>query len=205
MGASMAISRKELKAAARQQIKGNVATFFGLSVIFALINMISGTLVFGPLVLMGPLALGFAMFILEVVRTRDGKFETGFKGFKQFGAAFVASLLMCFFILLWSLLLFVPAIIADLRYSMTYFIIADNPGISGMAAIKKSKEMMKGHKWELFMLRLSFFWWILLIFITFGLAAIYVAPYMHATTANYYEKLKSERSAQPAPATPEGN
>ena len=205
MGASMAISRKELKASARQQIKGNVATFFGLSVIFALINMISGTLVFGPLVLMGPLALGSTMFILEVVRTRDGKFETGFKGFKQFGTAFVASLLMCFFILLWSLLLFVPAIIADLRYSMTYFIIADNPGISGMAAIKKSKEMMRGHKWELFVLRLSFFWWILLISITFGLAAIYVAPYMHATTANYYEKLKSERSAQPAPATPEGN
>lgn len=201
----MAISRKELKAAARQQIKGNVATFFGLSVILALISMVSGILVFGPLVLMGPLALGSTMFILEVVRTKDGKFETGFKGFKQFGSAFVASLLMNIFILLWSLLLFVPALIADLRYSMTYFIIADNPGISGMAAIKKSKEMMKGHKWELFVLRLSFFWWLLLVSITFGLAAIYVVPYMHATTANYYEKLKSECAAQPVPAAPEGN
>ena len=198
----MAINRKELKASARQQIKGNIATFFGLWVIFAIINMVSGILVVGPLVLMGPLALGFAMFILEVVRTRDGKFETGFKGFKHFGSAFVASLLMGIFILLWSLLLIVPGIIADLRYSMTYFIIADNPGISGMAAIKKSKEMMRGHKWELFVLGLSFFWWILLIVITFGLAAIYVVPYMHATTANYYEKLKSECAAQPAP---EGN
>ena len=135
----MAINRKELKASARQQIKGNIATFFGLRVIFAIINMVSGILVVGPLVLMGPLALGFAMFILEVVRTRDGKFETGFKGFKQFGSAFVASLLMGIFILLWSLLLIVPGIIADLRYSMTYFIIADNPGISGMAAIKNPR------------------------------------------------------------------
>ena len=65
--------------------------------------------------------------------------------------------------------------------------------------------MMRGHKWELFVLGLSFFWWILLIVITFGLAAIYVVPYMHTTTANYYEKLKSECAEQTTPAAPEGN
>ncbi len=54
---------------------------------------------------------------------------------------------------------------------------------------------MKGHKWELFVLLFSFFWWYLLCFITFGLALIYVTPYVEATVINFYEKLKEEKSA----------
>ena len=79
---------------------------------------------------------------------------------------------------------------------MTFYIIEDNPSISGSEAIKKSKEMMKGHKWELFVLLFSFFWWYLLCGITFGLAAIYVLPYINATMVNYYEKLKEENSTK---------
>ena len=73
---------------------------------------------------------------------------------------------------------------------MTFYIIADNPSISGSEAIKKSKEMMKGHKWELFVLLFSFFWWYVLGVITFGLAYIYVIPYAEATVINFYEKIK---------------
>ena len=55
--------------------------------------------------------------------------------------------------------------------------------------------MMQGHKWELFILLLSFFWWYILCIITFGIAVIYVSPYVNATLVNYYEKLKgSERT-----------
>ena len=191
----MYINRKELKAAAKAQIKGNVGTFFGLSIVLGLILSVSAITFVGPFVLLGPLALGLSMFAIEVVRTNKGNFGTGFNGFKQFGAAFVAALLMTLFTSLWALLFVFPAYIAIFRYSMTFFIIADEPELSGAAAIKKSKEMMKGHKWELFVLLFSFFWWYILGIITFGLAYIYIIPYIEATVVNFYEKIKIENVA----------
>ena len=192
----MSINRSELKTLAKEQIKGNVWTFFGLSLILGIILSVSSITFVGPLILEGPLQLGLTLFMIEVVRTKKGQFNTGFKGFNQFGTSFVATLLMAIFICLWSLLFVLPGIIACFRYALTYYIIADNPEMSGSEAIKKSKEMMKGHKWELFVLLFSFFWWYLLCGITFGLAAIYVLPYINATMVNYYEKLKEENSTK---------
>lgn len=80
----MYINRKELKTAARAQIKGNVGTFFGLSLVLGIILSVSAITFVGPFILLGPLYLGLSMFSIEVVRTSNGKFETGFKGFKQF-------------------------------------------------------------------------------------------------------------------------
>jgi uncharacterized membrane protein len=192
----MVIDRGELKENAKKQIKGNIGTYFGLSIVVMLIISGSGFTVVGPLLLNGAFSLGLTMFTLEIVRTQKGNFNTGFKGFKQFGSSFVATLLMGIFICLWSILLVIPGIIACFRYAMTYFILADNPEISGSEAIKKSKEMMIGHKSELFVLFLSFFWWFILCIITFGLAAIYVSPYVSATVANFYERIKSESTVK---------
>ncbi len=188
----MAFNRAELKSAAREQIKGNIWLYFGLSIVLTLILSAVSFTGIGALLLAGPIELGCAMFMLEVVRTKKGNFSTGFKGFNQFGASFVATLLISIFVTLWTLLLVVPGIIAAFRYSMTFYILADNPEMSGYDAMKKSKEMMIGHKWELFVLGLSFIGWILLVSITFGIAAIYVQPYMEATVVNFYEKLKAE-------------
>lgn len=196
----MTINRSELKQAAKEQIKGNIGTYLGLSIVVSLIISVSSVVVIGPLLLAGALNLGLTMFILQVVRTKKGDFNTGFMGFKQFGSSFVATLLMGIFICLWSILLYIPGIVAAFRYSMTYFILADNPEMSGSEAISKSKEMMKGHKWELFVLLLSFFWWYVLCAITGGIAAIYVSPYISATVANFYEQLKKESA--PAAAEP---
>jgi uncharacterized membrane protein len=50
--------------------------------------------------------------------------------------------------------------------------------------------MMDGHKMEAFVLLLSFILWFFLIGITFGIAAIYVVPYLNATMVNFYNKIK---------------
>ena len=186
-------NRKEMKIAAKKQLNGNTGVYFGLSIIVGLILSALALTFVGSFVLMGPFQLGFAMFFLEVVREGRGNLETGFKGFKQFGTAFVAFLLVFIFTSLWSLLFIIPGIIAQCRYAMTFFILADNPTISASDAMKKSKEMMDGHKLELFFLELSFFWWYILGIITFGLAMIYVAPYVETTIAIYYERLKAEQ------------
>jgi uncharacterized membrane protein len=48
---------------------------------------------------------------------------------------------------------------------------------------------MQGHRWRLFVLCLSFFWWFLLVTVTAGIALIYVGPYMSATLAGFYQDL----------------
>ena len=73
---------------------------------------------------------------------------------------------------------------------MAFFILADNPELSAREALKKSEEMMKGHKMDLFVLDLSFIGWLFLVAITFGVASIYIAPYYGATQANFYKNLK---------------
>ena len=55
--------------------------------------------------------------------------------------------------------------------------------------------MMDGHKWQLFCLHFSFIGWILLSILTCGILFLFVAPYMQAANAEFYEKLKNDELA----------
>ena len=63
--------------------------------------------------------------------------------------------------------------------------------MSPMECIKESKRIMKGRKMDLFVLQLSFIGWILLVCVTFGIAAIYVYPYMQLAETNFYHRIKA--------------
>ncbi|MDR3540439.1 MAG: DUF975 family protein [Desulfosporosinus sp.] len=141
-------------------------------------------------ILGGPVALGAAGYFLKLMRNQGPIIEDLFSGFKFFVKAFVLNLLIIIFTLLWSVLLIIPGIIASLRYSMAYFIMSDNPQLSAFEALKQSKLMMVGHKWELFVLWLSFLGWFLLGVITLGIALLWVDPYYNTTIANFYQDLK---------------
>lgn len=73
---------------------------------------------------------------------------------------------------------------------MSMYILAENKGKAALECINESKSMTNGHKMELFVLGLSFIGWALLGCITFGIAFIWVMPYMNATYANAYNSLK---------------
>jgi len=145
-----------------------------------------------PLVLIigGPFALGISIFSLAISRGEDARIEQLFKGFNNFGTSLGAYLLMMLFVLLWTLLLIIPGIIAGLSYSMTFFIIADDNTIGSMEAIDKSKNMMMGYKWKLFRLYLRFFGWGLLCILTLGIGFLWLMPYMQVTMAKFYEDVK---------------
>lgn len=104
-------------------------------------------------------------------------------------------LMMFIFTVLWLFVFIVPGIIATYRYSQAVFILAENPEKGILQCIRESKEMMIGHKFEYFVLELSFILWFLLLFATFGLASIYVNPYVTVTKANYYNALKPKAAA----------
>tara|TARA_B110000971_G_scaffold65848_1_gene67443 strand:- start:192 stop:809 length:618 start_codon:yes stop_codon:yes gene_type:complete len=155
----------------------------GVSEVFPLAGLIS-------LILSGPIALGISIFSLNIAGDNDLKAEQLFEGFKNFGTSVVAYLLMVIFILLWSILLIIPGIIAALSYSMTFFIIAEDSSIDAVEALKKSKEMMDGHKWKYFCLSLRFIGWALICILTLGIGFLWLLPYIQVTNVKFYEDIK---------------
>ena len=75
---------------------------------------------------------------------------------------------------------------------MTPFILVDNPELSANEAINLSKKMMKGHKFDLFWLELSFIGWILLGLLTLGIGYFWLMPYMYTSIAGFYQDVKAD-------------
>jgi uncharacterized membrane protein len=190
---------RELMAQARACLAGK----WGLSVAVVLVvNLISGGLGFIPcagpiinLVIAGPLQLGVVLFFLGIARQADVEFGLAFNGFKHFGTAFLAMILVTIFTLLWMLLLIIPGIIASFRYALTFFVLADNPEMSAMEAINQSKELMKGNKWKLFCLGCRFIGWILLGMLTCGIGLLWVLPYLQTSMSRFYDDVRGAQSA----------
>lgn len=147
------------------------------------------------LVIMSPLRISHNYAYLEAAKDQKPGFSMLGYGYKNCWVdSILLNLLTLVFTFLWSLLFFIPGIIKTYSYSMSTYIMAENPNVGALEAITKSKEMMKGHKFELFILDLSFIFWYLLIPITFGFASIYIAPYVNATRTNFYLKLKEAKA-----------
>ncbi|MDE5549458.1 MAG: DUF975 family protein [Clostridia bacterium] len=144
------------------------------------------------ILLSGPLELGMNKVSLNVVRGEKVEVATVFDGFKDFSRAIVLQITNEIFIALWSLLFVIPGIIKTYSYSMSYFILLDNPEMSANDARKKSMEMMKGNKWRLFCLQFSYIGWILLSALTLGILELWVMPSMRTATAFFYQSLLPE-------------
>lgn len=152
---------------------------------------ISGLALLLTLFFCSPISYSLSHAYLSLIEGKKVKFSMLAIGYTEaWGKSILLSFLIWIFTLLWSLLFVIPGIIKAYSYRMAFFILVDNPELSANEALQKSKEMMKGHKLDLFVLDLSFIWWFLLVAITFGVASIYVAPYIGATQANFYKSLK---------------
>jgi uncharacterized membrane protein len=152
----------------------------------------------------GPLLVGLSKYFLRLFRREPVDFAQLFDGFSSLASPCIAWFLSSLFIFLWSLLLIVPGIIAALSYSMTYFIIADNPGIDGMEAMRKSREMMQGNKGKLFCLGCRFIGWFLLCILTLGIGFLWLGPYWVTSKAAFYQDLPAKPEAAASGAVPAG-
>lgn len=174
-----------------------------LALIALLVALIEGGLAglsiigVGAIVLLlvtGPLMLGTTIISLKVMRGHFVSIGDMFLGFKNFGNAFLLALLNEIFVFLWSLLLIVPGIIKAYAYRMSFYILADNPDMDPNTARIRSIEMMKGNKWRLFCLDLSFIGWLILCMLTFGILSFWVQPYMQCASAAFYQDLIREQN-----------
>ena len=96
-------------------------------------------------------------------------------------------------VLLWTLLLIIPGIIMTFAYAMTPYILEEHPEIGAWDASTRSREMMKGHKFDLFWLYLSFIGWAILGILTFGIGYLWLSPYVSCSEIGFYNDLKAEQ------------
>ena len=198
------MSRAQLKEQAKKQLGGNIFSrqWLYFVLVYVIVSVILGVcsglswLVIGAIALLavsGPLA--YAITTISAKLAKGGKeviINDTFSGFTdgRFGQTFLLGLMESIFICLWSLLFVIPGIIKTYAYSMAFFIYNDDNSKSWSQCLKESQELTKGHKWELFVLDLSFIGWYIVGSFIFGIGTLWVTPYHQATKAQYYESLK---------------
>ena len=194
MGTISTTPNAELMTQARESLKGKWGLAVGAFVVVLLLSCVQFIPKVGQLIMLvvtGPLSVGFATFSIALARGEHAEVAQVVSGFNKFGISVGAYILMVIFILLWSLLLIIPGIIAALSYSMTYYIIADEDLTDPLEALRKSKAMMQGNKWKLFCLGLRFFGWMLLCILTLGIGYLWLAPYMTISYVKFYDDIKN--------------
>ncbi len=156
-----------------------VSTAFGVLTVWGIAALIIGSVV----------ELGTCAFHTRLNLGQRPPFSSLFERFDIFLKALGLRLFMLLFILLWSLLLFVPGIVAAYRYSMAPYLMAEYPDMGIIEAVNRSKELTDGNKGRLFCLDLSFIGWWLLSALTVGILGLWIAPYMLTARAAFYLEL----------------
>ena len=139
--------RRELKTAAKGQIKGNIGILVLCYIVAALI---AGTGIGGLFI--PAIMVGFWMMFIGMMKGIAPTFGDMFKAANLFGRALWLMIIMNFFIMLWTMLLIVPGIIKQISYSMAPFILAERPELTARQALNESKRLMNGYKMKLFVL-----------------------------------------------------
>ncbi|MBQ9474057.1 MAG: DUF975 family protein [Bacteroidales bacterium] len=183
-----------LRATARKRLDGNWFYAALTTLVYYLVGCATGCIPFAGLLVTLPLSFGFNLTFLKLRRGELDNEEMPvvmFDVFHKYGRYLGTGLLRAVYILLWTMLLIVPGIIMSYAYAMTPYIAHDNPELSADECIDYSQQMMKGHKWQLFCLDLSFIGWAFLCIFTMGIGLLWLVPYIQSSHAEFYENLKS--------------
>ena len=193
------MDRAALKQQAKDRLRGNWGWAIGLSLLGGIMTEIVSYFTLGILGMM--LTAGISFTYLAFMDTGDrgsGVFNNIFSGFTNGRAlaVFLTNLLGGIFTMLWTLLLVIPGVIKSFSYSQANYIIKDMAAsgreIGATDAITASRMLMRGHKFEYFVLQLSFLGWAILATLTFGIGYLWLVPYMQATNAAYYRTIAGD-------------
>lgn len=196
------ISRAEVKQEAKSALKGHWGWAVGLSLLSTIFVGLISYVTLGLIGMVVAVGVQFSFLRLIDKHETQGVMDGIFSGFTEdrFVAVFLTQLLSGIFVGLWTLLLIVPGIIKGYAYSQATYIVKDMKATGRdmhvTEAITASRELMNGHKWEFFVLQLSFLGWGILAAIPFGLGFLWLTPYMQTTYAAYYRQLAGDKFLQ---------
>lgn len=163
---------------------GTIATLNGLSSLASIFLLV-------------PLGYGLSNALLSLLRNteeRPSLMNDMLAFFKNDYSRSLPALLLAYLfeVLLGCITLGIGTIILTYCYAMVPYLVRDYPEIGAREALRISKDMMNGHKWDLFMLHLSFIGWFFVGCITFGIGFLWISPYINMAQAAFYEDLKAE-------------
>jgi uncharacterized membrane protein len=193
------MSRKELKAAAKQLMGQNYWPLLGAILVAGEILAAASYAGAVGAVFVAPVSMGLLCYIVSMAQGQRAAFSTlfseGFRG--EYYLRRVGGIAwMYLFSFLWSLLFFIPGIVKSYSYALTPYLLATHPEIGAKQALKVSMKLMNGKKGELFVLDLSFLGWILLSGLTCGvLSVFYVSPYQTTTKTLWMRQLVAQAEA----------
>lgn len=151
-----------------------------------------------------PIEVGMYNAFLMLLKTGDDRITNNMFhiGFGSNYIHIVAGMVLVAIIELVGFILFIiPGLIWTFAYAMTPYILVENPEMSVTEALKTSRLMMKGHKFDLFYLYLSFIGWAVLSIITLGIGFIWLIPYMETAQASFWEDIKSQYGMAAVPGS----
>ncbi len=214
------MERAELKKWAKEKIKGHIWEILIPIIVAGILSSLTigqkvtfdeGTLHFDGGVSLGLffyfVQVGLALFMVKFVNGEKGEFKDLFYYTKDYVRIFLTGLLETIFVFLWTLLLIVPGIIKGFAYSLVTLLLADEKYIDlgSRDILKKSEEMMRGHKMELFVFELSYIGWHFLAIFTLGLLEIWIVPYYTTAKYKFLDNIKKSNEQTPVAETIEAN
>ena len=196
------LDRESMAGSALQALSGNWGICAWICFIYLVLYIpaqlipILGSIV--SLVIAGPFGVAWAKIALKLTDGHKPETKDLFSGFNSdvLWLSIGVGIISTIFITLWTILLIIPGIIAALAYSMIYFIILDNPTISPLSAISKSKSLMYGYKSKFFVFVFQCFLLGVLSLVTIGIGFIFLIPFYYTGAAIFYRKINSLNEQQ---------
>lgn len=191
-------NRKSIKNVAKNTFNNdNVRWWMVLvALIYRILKLIATTIAGVGIFFIAPLKAGVYYCSKDALKTKKISVEKILDGYQGNWLRYVGADVLIKLIVFAGMLLFIiPGVIWYYAYSQTCFILAENPDMKATEAMAKSKEMMIGHKMQLFVLNLSFIGHALLSAITCQIWGVLIyKPYYALTVANYFLFLKQNQS-----------
>lgn len=181
-----------------------ISSIGGLEMRFLIFSILFIVLIIGAFLMFSyqflvalPLSYFYSVSFLKFVREGDNNILSHmFDDSCNYKRALFVSFMVYIYTFLWGLLFIIPGIIKSYSYSMTYFISKDHPEYTVDKCIEESRRIMKGNKWRLFVLHLSFIGWAILCVLTLGIGFLWLTPYIQTTTIHFYEEIKNGNQPQ---------
>lgn len=204
------MNREFLKSNAKEQLRGKWKLAIVTLLIFTILESINSLLnslerldfikvnssvMLGIMIFIflfeGVFRLGACKFTLNLATNKEkANFNDAFSGFRIYFKTLILNLIISVCIIIGLLVLIVPGIIITLMFSQAFYILYEDNNKGILQCLDESSKMMKGYKWDYFVLMLSFIGWDLLAIVTLGIGYIGLNPYKETTYANYYLELK---------------
>lgn len=198
------IALRQLKGRWTTPVIATIITLFSTSITENAINITQAQTTYFPMRILfmiiainifvnGSLAIANALMYIALSHdTKEFSLQDYIQGFSKIQKGILMWLYTRILLALWLLLFIIPGIIKAIAYFAAPYIIAENPSISIVKAVKLSVILTRGYKADIFWTIIGFLPWFLLSLLTCGVGFFWLIPYINMTMTNVFHALKQQ-------------